>query len=382
MNVITPDFSLFTRFANLFSSSDGRSTQHLSTVDAQSQTHTGLSIVTAQGDRVTLSTNTSFAGTAVRYNARGVVEGQPVSLRSQVLEGELTQEKRLTIEGDLNDEEIRDIQHIIRQVNGLKRDVTAGNIPSALTNAQRVQASGSLASVEVHIQHTESLAVSRTNLLQPAESPRIALPAVNHESAPPLSPSTFLSFLRNLFESRPIQQPTQTEEEDHTSPALNSSVESSEKKPNPTIEPHRDAEAISGVGSFLENIGKRILKGAKTLAKLAETFQETVERQADKLARAFARLTEARREGDMEKAERVQRTINQHAAKLDKTAERFADRIETATERLTQLTDRLTDRLRDSGESASPAAHIESVSTDPSSETDEPKPATLSATET
>jgi 6,7-dimethyl-8-ribityllumazine synthase len=56
------DFSNLTRFANHFSSVGGRSSQSLSKVGVNTQTQIGLSIVTAEGDKVTLSTNASFQG--------------------------------------------------------------------------------------------------------------------------------------------------------------------------------------------------------------------------------------------------------------------------------------------------------------------------------
>lgn len=355
----SPDFSNLTKFANLFSNAGGRSTQSFSKVDVHSQTQTGLSIVTAEGDKVTLSTNAEFQGTGVKYNARGVAEGQAISLRSNSLEGSFLSEKQITIEGDLNEQEIQDIKKIVNQANGIREDVAKGDLDTIVANGQQIKATGSIASVDLHIKHSESVSFQKANYQQKPEQAAYPSGAINNieptQSAPSPSPLEFLRGLlnslgnqppesdesRRVETSNPSQAPTTQSPTGNTSASLPEQGQSAEN------------QTVLGLTKFLDKIGEKILRGAKTIARLANKLNENVERQADKIAQAYKKLSETLANGNEGKAKRLQYKIDRRTESLNETTERFGSRIERATNKLTGLIDRLEDRLTPSESSTS-----------------------------
>jgi archaellum component FlaC len=348
---LSPEFSNLTRFANLFSQPGGRSSQTLSKVDVQSQTQTGLSIVTAEGDRVTLSTNASYQGTGVKYNARGVAEGQAISLRSNALEGEISSQKQITIEGDLNEQEIEDIKKLVNQVNGLRQDVITGDVKAILANGQQLGATGSIASVALNIQHSESVTTQQASLRQrsqPQSSPSGQV-APGHQGGRSSGTSP-LDFLKEIFQS--LGRNSRSDEGLHgaekaiasQTPIQNAVIEN--KPPLETQEqPKKVEQAEGGLVQFLNEIGEKIFQGAKKIAKLANRLVEKVERQAGKIAKTIERISEAIANGNEEKAERLQQKVDRRINRLGRITEKIGERIERAANKLNKLIDSLTERL-------------------------------------
>jgi len=331
----SPDFSNLTRFANLFSSPGGRSTQTLSKVDVHTQTQTGLSIVTAEGDRVTLSTNASFQGTGVRYNARGVAEGQAISLRTNALEASFFSQKHLTIEGDLNEQEIQDIKQLVNQANGLRQDVVSGNINAVIANGQQIAATGSIASVNLNIQHSESVSVERTFYRRTDGSPAYLSGAITNEVQGAPSPGTSpLAFLESLFKPK----------DSHTQ--LSEGIPGS-KNSDPSNSHQKDL--ISGLNKFLNSIGEKILKGARRIAELANRLNRRVEKQSDKIAQSLEELSDAVAEGKSRKADGLRNKIDRQFNRLERTTDGIGSKIARTTDKITDATGSLTDRLTQPG---------------------------------
>lgn len=355
----SPDFSNLTKFGNLFSNAGGRSTQSFSKVDVHTQTQTGLSIVTAEGDKVTLSTNAAFQGAGVKYNARGVAEGQALTLRSNSLEGAFLSEKQITIEGDLNEQEIQDIKKIVNQVNGLREDVATGDLNTILANGQQIKASGSIASVDLKIKHSESVSVQQAFFKHghrhKPEQEVYPSGAINNEEQRPSSPSanSRLELLKGLFQTigSQIRESAGTSGIGNTNQTLKplnqNPAESKSGSLSQQIE-KRTNQALQGLQSFLDDIGEKILKGAQKIARLANQLNEKVERQSEKIAEAFKQLSDAVANGNIQKADRVEDKIDRRINRLEETTEKFESRIARATDKLSNVIDTLTDRLTQS----------------------------------
>ncbi|MDT7041022.1 hypothetical protein [Candidatus Nitronereus thalassa] len=375
---LTPEYSSLTRFANLFSQPGGRSAQTFSKADVQSQTQTGLSIVTAEGDRVTLSTNASFQGTGVKYNARGIAEGQAISLRSNVLEGQTTSQKQITIEGDLNEQEIEDIKKIVNQVNGLRQDVISGDLNAVLANGQKFSTTESIASVELNIQYAERVSIQQTSLRQRSQSQPSSSSQVTSDSPSSRSTGTSpLDFLKEIFQSfgrNPRIEDGNAKTSTQSPPSTqNSIVENQPLSQTPNTTKNDNTKNVeqteNPLNQFLNEIGAKIFKGAKRIAKLANRLVEKVERQAGKIAKNLARISEAIANGNEDKAERLQQKVDRRINRLERISERIGNRIERATNKLNNFIDSLTNRLTQSqGQSGETPAIPPSAPTDTTNE--------------
>lgn len=315
--------------------------------------------MTAEGDKVTLSTNTAFQGTGVKYNARGVAEGQALTLRSNSVEGSFVSEKQIIIEGDLNEQEIQDIKKIVNQANGLREDVATGDLNTILANSQQIKTTGSIASVDLNIKHSESVSVQQASYRQKIEQSAYPSGAINNdEPAPGGSSTSPLVFLRGLLHSLG-NQPPKSEGSNNNEKAASSQLLPNQTpvENTPTSLPQQikntTNQTVQGLHEFLDKISEKILKGAKKIARLANALNEKVERQADKFAQAYEKLSEVLANGNERKANRLQNKIDHRIDRLEDTTEKFGSRIEQATNKLTKLLDQLAGRLTPSASSAS-----------------------------
>ncbi len=353
----SPDLSNLTKFANIFSNAGGRSTQSFSKVDVQTHTQTGLSIVTAEGDKVTLSTNAAFQGTGVKYNARGLVEGQAVTLRSNSLEGSLTSEKQITLEGNLNEQEIQDIKKIINQVNGLREDVATGDLNTILANGQQIKASGSIASVDLNIKHSEFLSVQQgfsTRGPKPEQPvyPSGTIPNESLESAN--ATISTLGFLEGILNS--IGQKTRFDRDAHNTeisalPETSASERSFNQKSENFL-PRLLEDIVSltkEVGQSRESLSENILERAGKIATLAEKLNKALESTTARIGKDTQKISTLLSEGKFEEAQRLQQSTDRRVNRLGKTTQRMSDRIERNTDRLTEEVESLSDRLQKGG---------------------------------
>ena len=93
---------------------------------AQTSTTSNFSFTTAEGDRVSLSTGSASQFSFESYNFLGLAEGQAVNVRSQQLSTSEQSHFNLLIEGDLNEQELAEIQAFIDSSKSLLQELSAG----------------------------------------------------------------------------------------------------------------------------------------------------------------------------------------------------------------------------------------------------------------
>jgi len=158
--------SQFPDFRQLFSSTPfGIKTQQFQ-AQAQTSTTSNFSFLTAEGDRVSLSTGSESKASFGTYTFQGLAEGQAVNLRSQESSTSVRSEFNLLIEGDLNEQEQADIQAFLQSAKNILQDVAAGNVENATDAAISLNELDSLSSASLFFQKTTavSLKFSSTQL--------------------------------------------------------------------------------------------------------------------------------------------------------------------------------------------------------------------------
>jgi len=133
---------------------------------AQTSTTSNFSFTTAEGDRVSLSSDSESHFSFESYNFQGLAEGQAVDFRSQQLSTSARSDFSLLIEGDLNKQELADIQAFIQSSQSLLQDIVGGNVENATETGLSLSELDSLSSASLFFQKTTavSLAFSSTEL--------------------------------------------------------------------------------------------------------------------------------------------------------------------------------------------------------------------------
>nr|WP_320190391.1 hypothetical protein [uncultured Desulfobacter sp.] len=134
---------------NAASSSSELSVASYSSLDA------GLTIQTQEGDVVSLSTSQYSNLEAYEYSNRGVVSNENgiAAAAYNVREITLTTGETFsfTVEGDLNEEELKDIESIITGVDNIIGEMMEGDLQEAVSQAMRMGYYDSISSYEADI---------------------------------------------------------------------------------------------------------------------------------------------------------------------------------------------------------------------------------------
>jgi hypothetical protein len=129
------------QFFNL-SSTSGTGTQRLDTkvggVAVSTDFSGRLSVTTAEGDKITLSANIESDFRAVNYKSHTEGNGQTTDIEAKYAEYSLKQEFGLTVEGDLNDQEVKDLSKLFRKVANIFKKVLSGQDDAALAKTVKL----------------------------------------------------------------------------------------------------------------------------------------------------------------------------------------------------------------------------------------------------
>jgi len=127
---------------------------------AQTSTTSNFTFTTAEGDRVSLSTGSASQFSFESYNFLGLAEGQAVNVRSQQLSTSEQSHFNLLIEGDLNEQELADIQAFLHSSKSLLQELAAGNDEHAAETALSLSELDSLSSASLFFQQTTSVSLA------------------------------------------------------------------------------------------------------------------------------------------------------------------------------------------------------------------------------
>jgi len=135
------------------------------------QKSTDISIITAEGDRVTLSMNTSQQISYSSYNQYGEVTGSSHSFQMNQFSLELSKEFSISVEGTLSKDELLDIQKILKKIDKIARSFFQGDMEKALKASLKMASSdlGSIQSLEVNLMLSTSSAFNQISQFKPIE---------------------------------------------------------------------------------------------------------------------------------------------------------------------------------------------------------------------
>ncbi|MDH4187659.1 MAG: hypothetical protein OEV08_11720 [Nitrospira sp.] len=93
-----------------------------------------LNVTTAEGDTITLSADLMSDFRAVRSTSRIEGDGPAMDVKAKSVESSLTQEFGITVDGDLNEQEVKDLSSLFRKVANIFTKFMRGQDSAALAN--------------------------------------------------------------------------------------------------------------------------------------------------------------------------------------------------------------------------------------------------------
>jgi hypothetical protein len=133
----------------------------LTQVQAETHTSADITLVTAEGDKVTLSTDAVMQAAYTRYDARGRVRGHGFERHAEAFQLASANAISLQIEGDLNDAERADIQQALGTIEKFADDFFDGKDDEAPNRILNLGNLNTLRSIDATLEVSQSLTVSQ-----------------------------------------------------------------------------------------------------------------------------------------------------------------------------------------------------------------------------
>ena len=168
-----------------------------SQMSAYEELSAGLTIQTREGDVVTLSSSSYSGFSASSYNSQGIIESDSGSAMMNVHSREITlasgESFSFSVQGDLSEEELADIENIIKGIDGIVSEVAQGDMDEAIAKAFSMGPYDSISMYAADISYARSYSMSEQtssygSLLDSASS------------APLIGPSNSQGGLESLFD--------------------------------------------------------------------------------------------------------------------------------------------------------------------------------------
>ncbi|HVP15390.1 MAG TPA: hypothetical protein VMS88_07585 [Terriglobales bacterium] len=150
-------------------------------VDASSDTEATIVIRTKEGDTVSISLDTETDATYAFYRRTGT-EG---AVRAAALTTSTHNEVSVAVQGDLSQEEISDISHLLRRLGRAIRSLLRGHPSAALRRATAGGHADSLAGFSLDVERSNTLTVVQATAGVADPATQITRPA----TAAPLGPA-------------------------------------------------------------------------------------------------------------------------------------------------------------------------------------------------
>jgi len=136
---LTPfDPSKFFQVSAAASSSSQRLDSKVSAVSAAADLSGRLSVTTAEGDTVTLTADIEARYRAVNYQAKTETEQGTAEVAATSVEASLKKQYGVTVEGDLNEQELHDLERLFRKVSNIFRKFFNGQDDDALAKTAKL----------------------------------------------------------------------------------------------------------------------------------------------------------------------------------------------------------------------------------------------------
>lgn len=173
----------------------------VSAVSAAADLSGRLSVTTAEGDKITLTADFEARYRAVNYQAQAQTENGTAQVKATSVEASLKKQYGVTVEGDLNEQELHDLEKLFRKVSNIFSKYFRGQDDEALAKttklADKFGSLSSLSSLDLSVNVERSVTVVAAQVASsvtgspalPENQPAQA-PASTQTSSTPSTPVT------------------------------------------------------------------------------------------------------------------------------------------------------------------------------------------------
>jgi hypothetical protein len=94
-----------------------------------------ITITTEEGDTVTISSLSKFQADYMAFDYTALVKGESTSFQAEKFKASSENAFKITVEGDLNEEEQEDIDKVLKKLDSIMNDLVSGNLDGLMNRA-------------------------------------------------------------------------------------------------------------------------------------------------------------------------------------------------------------------------------------------------------
>ena len=132
----------------------------LTRLNASSDTHTDLSVVTAGGDRVTLSAESLLRASYAEVNYQSTDQYR-LNLHATDSQVQFGNSIEVSVQGQLDQQEQADVQLLVGKLEKVVKQFLGGDSAGALSKALQIGDLGTVASFELNVQQSAQIALTQ-----------------------------------------------------------------------------------------------------------------------------------------------------------------------------------------------------------------------------
>ncbi|MDA8141914.1 MAG: hypothetical protein M0036_24975 [Desulfobacteraceae bacterium] len=155
-----------------------------------------VQLVTAEGDKVTISLDAKAASMYGVFESAGMQtdkdSAQVGYQKTQIGASSYEREMTFTVEGDLNDQEKKDIQKALKTLNRMMKGLVHGDFKSMLGKAEKLKGLESITSIDAQMSYARTVVVAQQAAVsaQTGSAPAITKPADQNAQVTATQPSS------------------------------------------------------------------------------------------------------------------------------------------------------------------------------------------------
>ena len=199
MQAVGTSFSRTPELNSFLARDEYRGVTQTSLLSASSRKSTDISLVTAEGDKVTISAKSALQAELVSYDYRGRLNGNEASLQGRSLQISAENSFALSVEGDLSKEELADIQNLVKKIEKLGSDFFSQPLEESLAQTLELGDLDSIASFEANLRYEQRLTAAQV-VKEEIEAPAVSAPTTGQFGAPAISAEDVQNFIKKLLD--------------------------------------------------------------------------------------------------------------------------------------------------------------------------------------
>jgi hypothetical protein len=177
-----------------------RGVTQASLLGASSRKSTDISLVTAEGDKVTISAKSAVQAGFVAYDYRGRLNGNEVSLSGRSLQVSAENSFALSVEGDLSKEELADIKKLVAKIEKLGSEFFSRPLEDSLTKTLELGDLDSISSFAANLRYEQQLTIAQVAKEELNTSPTSSLaPSAGQLDSSAISKGSVKNFIEKLL---------------------------------------------------------------------------------------------------------------------------------------------------------------------------------------